>query len=133
MVYSTSLSKLWFQNVNLHPYSEGGDGGRRISLGSVGSDSEGEYYGGAAAAAPINMHDPYAVGPAAAEGAAAGAGAGGGGSSAVAVEPLDPHYDKPEGLDISWFDRLVEYRERKIASEEECSKHKVRWCRLTSG
>lgn len=35
------------------------------------------------------------------------------------VEALDADFDRPEGLDATWWDRLVEYRERKISKEAE--------------
>jgi len=43
----------------------------------------------------------------------------------TAIEPLSSEYERPEGLENFWWDRLVEVRNRKIASEEEIGRRKV--------
>lgn len=58
-------------------------------------------------------HDPFAG---ASGGPAAGAAQR---SPPPAAEPLDVEFDRPEGLDATWWDRLVEHRERKIAKEAQ--------------
>ena len=40
------------------------------------------------------------------------------------VDPLEVEYDRPEGLDLAWWDRLVEYRERKIVQEAQVTELK---------
>ncbi|KAK3269569.1 hypothetical protein CYMTET_21995 [Cymbomonas tetramitiformis] len=41
----------------------------------------------------------------------------------IPVDPLDPYLDRPEGVDLLWWDRLVDARTAKISSEEEVNRH----------
>jgi WD40 repeat protein len=82
------------------------------SIGSMGSEAENDD----AAALKVVLaakHDPYdgALGGPVAEASLR--------PKPPPVEPLDVSFDRPEGLDATWWDRLVEHRERKISKEAE--------------
>ena len=84
----------------------------RSSISSFNSDvsETNEDDALAAALVLVTKHDPFAAawgGPVSEESLR---------PKAPAVEALDPGFDRPEGLDMSWWDRLVEHRERKVGS-----------------